>query len=227
MRFSISLLFIFLNLSAFAQKEVVDFDAVDSLYREDQFYLNLANCNLQNGPNGLSQNKLSASFSFGFLRDMPINKNRTWAIAAGLGYTNAAFNQNISIVESNNENSYAIIDADFNKNRLTLHYIDLPLEIRWRNSTPNSHKFWRIYTGFKISYLIYDQYKFEGSGITLKQSGNKDLNKLQYGSYLAAGWNTWNVYIYYGISPIFKDANINSEVLKLNTLNIGLMFYIL
>jgi hypothetical protein len=228
MRFSITILFLFLNLSVFAQEEVIDFNAVDSLYREDQFYLNFTNCNLQKGPSGLTQNKFSPSISLGFLRDMPINKKRTWAIAAGLGYSYNALNQNIGIVENNNENTYSIIETAFNKNKLVLHYIEFPLEIRWRNSTPESHKFWRIYTGIKLSYLVYNQYRFEGSGITIEQTGNKDLNKFQYGSYIAAGWNTWNVYLYYGFSPIFKDTTINTNAsLKLNTLNIGLMFYIL
>ena len=159
--------------------------------------------------------------------DFPINKKRTWAVAAGLGYSYTGLNQNIGITEVAGENQYGIITTEFNKNKLLLHYIDLPIEIRWRTSTPESHKFWRIYTGFKLSYLFYDQYKYSGLGTKTKQSGNSDLNKLQYGTYIAAGWNTWNVYVYYGLNPIFKSAALAAQPIKLNSFNIGLMFYIL
>jgi len=216
-----------MSLSSIAQKEVIDFNAVDSLYREDQFYLSLSYSNLQNPPAGFNKVKVSLGLSLGFLRDFPINKKRTWAVAAGLGYSYSGLNQNIGITEVAGENQYGIITTAFNKNKLLLHYVDLPIEIRWRTSTPESHKFWRVYTGFKVSYLFYDQYKNDALGTKTKQSGNADLNKLQYGTYVAAGWNTWNVYVYYGINPIFKSASIASEPIKLNAFNIGLMFYIL
>ncbi len=227
MRFSLVIALFFLSLSSIAQKKVIDFDAVDSLYREDQFYLSLSYNNLQNPPSGLNQVKVSPGISIGFLRDFPINKKRTWAVAAGLGYSYSGLNQNIGITEVAGENQYGIITTEFNKNKLLLHYVDLPIEIRWRTSTPDSHKFWRVYTGFKVSYLFYDQYKYDGLGTKTKRSGNSDLNKLQYGAYLAAGWNTWNAYVYYGMNPIFKSASIASQPIKLNSFNIGLMFYIL
>lgn len=226
MRFFLILTF-FLSLNLVAQKEPIDFNAVDSLYREDQFYCGLTFSNLQNPYPGFSQNKISAGVSLGFLRDFPVNKSRTWAIAAGLGYSYSGLNQNLGISEADGQNQYSIIRTGFSKNKLIFHYLDLPVEIRWRTSTPQSHKFWRIYTGFKVSYLFFDQYKFEGEGVKIRKNGNADLNKLQYGTYLAAGWNTWNAYIYYGLNPIFKSAEIDSKPVKLNNFNIGLMFYIL
>ena len=62
---------------------------------------------------------------------------------------------------------------------------------------------------------------------TIEIKNNPDLNKFQYGMYLASGWNTWNFYAYYGINPLFKSAKIGTELIKMNTLNIGLQFYIL
>jgi len=228
MRFLKSIVFFLFGLSVFAQEKTVDFDAVDSLYREDQFYFGLTYNKLQNTPSGLSQNKFSSGITVGFLRDMPINKARTWAIALGLGYSLNNYNDNLFIDDSDAENLY-FTDANvtFDKNKLSLHYVDMPLEIRWRNSTPESHKFWRIYTGFKVSYLFYDRYKFTNSEGKILIKGNKDLNKIQYGTYVAMGWNTWNFYAYYGLNPMFKSAKISGKQLDMNTLNLGLMFYIL
>src|SRR6478672_1409451 len=223
MRFSLFIAVLFVSWGSVAQKEVIDFDAVDSLYREDQFYFSLSFSNLQNTPAGFNQNKISAGISLGFLRDFPINKKRTWAIAAGLGYSYSGLNHNLGITEFEGENHYDIITSEFDKNKLLLHYVDIPLEIRWRTSTPESHKFWRIYTGFKLSYLFHNQYKFNAGDIKVRQTDIPELNKLQYGTYLAVGWNTWNAYFYYGLNPIFKSANTETEQVKLNAFNIGLM----
>ncbi len=229
---SIILLVLF-SVFGFSQEIQTDSVAVtlDSLYREDQFYFSFAYNNLQKKPNGLSQDKFSPAMSIGFLRDMPINKERTWAIAAGFGYSLNIYNHNLITYVNNASGSttrtYDVLTNAFDKNKLTLHYIDIPIEIRWRTSTPETHKFWRIYTGLKASYLIADNYKFQGNGLTISDSNNKDLNKLQLGTYLAMGWNTWNAYVFYRLNPIYKSAEIDGKNIDLNSINFGLMFYIL
>ncbi len=238
MRFYLFIITFFTTLCIFAQengvknevKDEINFDAVDSLYREDQFYLNITYNALQKRIDGITQNKLSPGIALGFLRDMPISKKRTVSIAAGLGYTLAIYNQNLGITEANGSNIYQVLNSDisFTKNKLSFHYIDLPIEFRWRNSTPESHIFWRVYSGVKLSYLFYDQYKSVSSNGTVTISNNKDLNQFQYGLYLAFGWNTWNFYAYYGLNPLFKSsAKIDNQSIYMNTTNFGLMFYIL
>lgn len=234
MRYFFSIIILFSISSVFAQDEVMEKKvAVDSLYREDQFYFNLSFNNIQHSPSGLDQNKISPSFSFGFLRDMPINKRRTYAIAIGLGYTKNILNENLYTYSvsglNNSQLVYDIISPDtyFTKNKLTTHYIDLPIEFRWRNSTYESHKFWRIYTGFKLSYLVADTYRFTNDlgAITLRNDPN--LNKWQYGCYISSGWNSLNIYLYYGLNPIFKSSEINGVANKMNNFNLGFQFYIL
>lgn len=238
MRIYLFILTLFITLGISAQekeaktevKDEIDFDAIDSLYREDQFYLNITYNALRKRTDGITQNKLSPGIAFGFLRDMPINKNRTVSIAAGLGYTMAIYNQNLGIRDVGGVNTYQIFDSDvsFPKNKLSLHFVDLPLEFRWRDSTPESHVFWRVYTGLKLSYLFYDQYKSKASIGDFRQSNNKDLNQFHYGVYIAAGWNTWNFYTYYGLNPLFKSsAKIDNQSIDMSTINFGLMFYIL
>jgi len=231
MRIKLFILAFFMTLGSFAQDVAKDFDAPDSLYREDQFYFNITYNTLQKRPDGLKQNKLSPGIAFGFLRDMPLNKKRTTSIAAGLGYSLAIYNQNLGIIEENNVTTYQILnteDLTFSKNKLSMHTVDLPIEFRWRNSTPDSHKFWRVHLGVKLSYLFYDQYKLESSQGNVGQTNLDDLNDFHYGVYLAAGWNTWNIYAYYGLNPLFdSSATIEGQSIEMNTANFGLMFYIL
>lgn len=204
----------------------------DSKYREDQFYASLSYNLMQGKPGLYSQYSFSTGITAGFLRDMPINKRRTYAIAAGLGYSynNIKHNFIVQPIE-NGVNSYQpVAEGSFDKNKLVLHYLELPIELRWRNSDSISHKFWRVYLGFKISYLFADKAQYQPeSGIKIKVKNDANLNDFVYGAYISAGWNTWNFYAYYGFTPIYNNAPIvdSDQKLKLNALNFGLIFYIL
>ena len=202
---------------------------IDSLYREDQFYFGFTFNTLQHKPAGLTQDKFSAGFSAGFLRDMPINKNRTIAFASGIGFAYNTYNQNIAITKSNQIPTYTIIDltTSYTKNRFSQILVEMPIEFRWRTSTYESYKFWRIYGGLKLGYLVYDKSIYEdGQGKTIITSNN-DFNKFQYGAYISSGYNTFNVYAYYGLNTLFKSPKIGNESLNMNAMNIGIIFYIL
>ena len=218
------LFFIFSNILVYPQEET---KTVDSLYREDQFYATITYNLFQNRPSGYSQHSLSSGISFGFLRDMPVNKLRTWAIAIGLGYSYSNLKNNIKVDNKSTDDIIYSFDNTFDKNKLVLHQFDLPLEIRWRNSTFESHKFWRIYTGFKISYLFADKAVFKSATENIKVKNNSDLSKIKYGTYISVGNNTGNIYLYYALSPLFKDIKIKEEKIKLSSFNIGFVFYIL
>ena len=202
---------------------------IDSLYREDQFYFGFTFNTLQHKPAGLTQDKFSAGFSAGFLRDMPINKNRTIAFASGIGFAYNTYNQNIAITKSNQIPTYTIIDltTSYTKNRFSQILVEMPIEFRWRTSTYESYKFWRIYGGLKLGYLVYDKSIYEdGQGKTIITSNN-DFNKFQYGAYISSGYNTFNVYAYYGLNTLFKSPKIGNESLNMNAMNVGIIFYIL
>ena len=219
MRLLVSLFFLFFVTIGFSQTETKP--VIDSLFREDQFYVSVSYNVLQKTPENFSQYSFSTGLSAGFLRDFPISENRHWAIAPGLGYSFNDLKQNIDFSSISNGSETEIV-----KSRILLHYIDLPLEIRWRNATPESHKFWRIHGGFMASYLLNGKFKYEGSFGSGTENINDLLNKFQYATYLTFGFNTWNAYIHYGLNPFFDKDKTTTEN-NVTTLKIGLMFYIL
>ena len=229
MRFLLTTIVLFVFVSGFSQ-EIPNFTALDSLYREDQFYVRFVYNNLSRFPSGLHQDKLSPGIALGFLRDMPINKSRTVAIATGLGYSFSEYNQNLLISNSPSGNSYQILNPNvaYSKDRITIHQIEVPLEFRWRTSSPESHKFWRIHSGILVSYMFSNHYRITSDVANYSISNNNDFNKISYGPYFTIGWNTWNAYVYYGLNTIFKsDVKIDNQNINMNTVNIGLIFYIL
>jgi hypothetical protein len=202
---------------------------IDSLYREDQFYIGVTYNLLKNAPTDFSNDKFSTGFSAGFLRDMPLNKNRNLAIAPGLGLTFNNYSQNIGITTANGVPVYTVLtDAtSYSNNKFSQLLVDLPLEFRWRGSTFENHNFFRIHGGIKLSYLLYDRSVYRsGLGDSII-TGNADFNKLLYGTYVSAGYGGVNLYVYYGLNPIFKTAQIAGTKVDMKSLNIGLIFYIL
>ncbi|AJA68837.1 hypothetical protein HMPREF9714_00611 [Myroides odoratimimus CCUG 12901] len=196
---------------------------VDFKYREDQFYFGITHTLMQDKPAGFSPSSVSIGMNGGFLRDFPINKSRTVAIAPGVGYSYLNLRGNLGITPDNEH----VILGSYKKSSLSLHAIDFPIELRWRNSTPYSHKFWRVYLGFKASYVFGDRTKTTTGDYSATFKGDPNVNKWLYGVYLSAGFNTWNVYMYYGLNNVYKDEVLKWDSNKLRLLNVGVMFYIL
>ncbi|UKM65335.1 PorT family protein [Flavobacteriaceae bacterium GSB9] len=227
-RFYLIVFLLFINL-CFAQDRGET--EVDSLYKEDHFYAGITYNLLGDRPTSVRQSGFSLGFHLGFIRDLPINDRRNWAIGIGLGYSANTFNQNLLVNKDNTATfDYSIIGNrdTFTKNKFTSHFVELPIEIRWRTSTPTEYNFWRIYTGFKLGYGFLYTVRHKGDLGDFKYNDNSDFNNLQYGLTLSAGYNTWNLHLYYALNPIFnKDAQLNGSNINMNAIKIGLMFYIL
>lgn len=201
----------------------------DGYYLEDQLYIGFAYDILIDLPSGITQTGFSGSFFVGFIKDIPLNKERNFGVGIGLGYSSDTYFQNLKIYKKNNEIKFEnfLDDESFSSNRFSTHSIDLPFEIRWRASTNTDYSFWRLYTGATLKYIISSRAKFDLGG-TQKIKLIDEVNRLQYGLNLAAGYGTWNIYFYYGLNTIFKDAKFNgAESIDAKNMMLGLKFYIL
>ncbi len=196
---------------------------VDSKYLEDQFYANITYIKLLNLPDPITQTGFSYGLGFGFIKDLPINSNRNIGFGVGLGYGLNSYYFNVkenNIVPSETDNS------ELKSNKIAMHTIEAPIEFRYRTSTPEKYKFWRIYPGFKFAYIF-------ATNSRLKQREDFDVNDIidvsdfLYGITLSTGWNKWNLHVYYGLNEVFSNSNINSYDIDIRDLRIGLIFYIL
>lgn len=215
--------FLFFNLQAQAQ---IKNDSIDTKYLEDQIYLSLTYKLLNNKPSEISQNGFSGGLTVGFIKDFPLNNQRNFGLGLGIGYAYNAAIQNLKI-STVNEQAVFEIAQDFNTNKWSSHAIEVPLEIRWRNSTPIKYKFWRVYGGVKLAYLFAVDSKYRDAASTLSTKNSSAFNNWQYGLTLATGYSTWNLYMYYGLSPIFDNAILNNNELKIRDFNVGIKFYIM
>lgn len=208
-------------------QESGDSNTSDSRYLEDQFYAGVTYNFIVNGPNDASQRNFSYGLQAGFIKDIPLSTDRTVALGIGFGLGLNTYYSNIEASETANGIEYAIRTTDFKRSKLETHLVELPFEIRFRNSTPGEYKFWRLYTGIKFSY-VYDARSKLVLDSEKNSFKNTDVEKFQYGITLNLGYNTFNIHAYYSLTNLFSDGTtVNGENLNIKPLRIGLIFYIL
>tara|TARA_Y100000385_G_scaffold14260_1_gene14519 strand:- start:580 stop:1263 length:684 start_codon:yes stop_codon:yes gene_type:complete len=223
-----SISFLVFVLPFIGLSQSVSKNAIDTLYREDQIYFGITYNTLIDTPEAYTQTNFSPGLKAGFIRDFPINKKRNIAFGLGFGYALNISAQNLKITPTvNGSFDYEFLyGQNYQKNRFSYQAIEIPFEFRWRTSTAQSNKFWRIYTGFKASYVFASRTFFKANNETIIYK-DLELNPWQYGLTLSAGYNNWNAFIYYGLNPIFETVSINQNPLEMKSLKVGLMFYIL
>ncbi|MCK0160783.1 porin family protein [Allomuricauda sp. F6463D] len=221
--------FLILSVSVFGQANIGDDNQSDDRYLEDQFYVCVGYNMLLDKPDDVVQRSFSYNLQAGIIKDIPLNKRRNFGIGLGLGYAMNSYFSNMIVTESSNDLVYEVVDvSDFNRSKLGMHTVELPFELRWRTSTANEYKFWRIYAGARFGYVFSARSKLVMEEGTTSFS-NPDIESFQYGVTLNFGYNTWNVHAYYGLSTLFKDSVVmeSGTPIDVKVLRIGLIFYIL
>lgn len=231
MRYCILFLFLFSISFLFGQTSPTDFDFK---YREDQFYTGFSYGLLSKTPVGSKSRGLSGAIQFGFLRDMPINKERNLAIALGAGFNFKRFSQNLFIDKNEmGETIYEILGKEgpvkYKANRLGLSIIELPLELRWRTSSMTNYQFWRVYTGFRLGYVFSSTSIHKRSETNVRIKNIDGIDRLRYSLTLGFGYNKINFFTKYDLNNLFKKDiyAIDGSHVEMTPLEFGFIFYLL
>lgn len=229
-------LFSILLLLAFicsAQNNLLDkhFKEVDSLYREDQFYIGLGINILGDMPDGMRQSGLSGGFYFGYIRDMPVNKRRNLSLGVGLGLAIDTYSQNLFIGETEDDNTiFEVIDddIDYSTNRFSTQILEVPVHLRWRTSSVgDTSSFWRIYAGVNIGYMYYFRSTFEQENNKVQQTKLDELNRLRWNLHFSFGKSKINFFVNYSLNPLFDGVDVDNTPVNVTVLKAGVIFYIL
>jgi len=200
----------------------------DSLsYNEDQFYIDVNFIIQSSDVNPFQENGFSRSIHAGFLRDFSFTKEGDKAIAIGLGYGYERLVNNLNIRKNENQLSYSFPTNGISlRNSFSVHQLQLPIELRWRTSTIDNYRFWRIYLGYRLSYHFMPTYKpFFGRSFSIKNQ----IEQWQHSLSLSVGFNTWNLRFSYGLTPFLAKTVQTQEGIrpKVYPVQVGLIFYLL
>jgi len=211
---------LFLLFTGFIQAQK-DSTFVDNKYLEDQLYFSLTYIQMLNLPDRISQSGFSFGLGGGFIKDFPLSKKRNIGLGAGLGYgfNNYYFNVEIDAVTPTET------EVKLKNNKIVLHTLELPIELRFRNSTALKYKFWRFYPGFKLAYVFANNTSF-GKTEDFDVSEIIEINDFIYGLTFSAGYNKWNLHLYYGLNNLFDETGVNNYDINISDFRIGLIFYI-
>ena len=177
--------------------------STDDRYLEDQFYLGITYNFLLQQPEDVTQRSLSYGLQAGFIKDIPLNRTRTTGLGIGLGYGVYSYYSNLVASETTSGIEYEVDGggADFNRNKLETHMLEMPIQFRWRTSTATEYRFYRIYAGVKLAYLLGARSKLVTD--QFKDSFyNTDVRKLQYGLALNLGYHSFNIHAYYMLNSL-------------------------
>nr|WP_315125814.1 outer membrane beta-barrel protein [uncultured Capnocytophaga sp.] len=205
---------------------------VDFHYLEDQFYLGLTYDYLAGKASNVVQHNLSRGIHIGFIRDLPINTQRNLGFGIGLGYAYDLVYNNMIARKSGSNITYEIVehfrDINLSRNFFETHSVEIPLEFRFRTSTPYTHKFWRVYAGMRLSYIFSGKSLYTIDEVSTGFQNTDLTRNFQLKPFAAFGYNALNFFVQYNLTPLLKDAKTTDGTsLKSNILQIGLLFYIL
>ena len=103
MKFFVSLLLLISFSTSFSQT-----NDVDNKYLEDQFYLGLYYSTLTSSPENFNQNKFSSTLNFGFIRDLPLNKERNFGVGIGAGLSLSSSSSNLKLNKASFQGAFFI-----------------------------------------------------------------------------------------------------------------------
>lgn len=146
-------------------------------------------------------------------------KKRRTGFAIGLGISNVGFQTNVASWQLNDaeadfESYYPDPENTFVKNKLSLTYLELPMEIRFR-ARPDSVSSFYIAIGGKAGVMLdsHTKVKFE-DGQKVKNKFNDVFYNFRYGPYVRIGAGNFGLYGFYSLSPLY-EADLGMRVFSL------------
>jgi hypothetical protein len=137
----------------------------------------------------------------------------SFAIGGGIGSHNLYMKGIIKTDDQNVSAFYPVKGSDnkpisYSKSKLNLTYIDIPLELRFKNKEQ-----FRFSAGFKVGFLLSDHTKYkgnslDGSGQSVKEKSAdiQNIEKIRYGITALAGYKWINMTFFYSLSKVFTSG---------------------
>ncbi len=160
----------------------------------------------------------SRSYGFYFMYDLLLGKSR-FSFAPGLGFGVSNVFTSKGLVEDSVGTRFAshleasgVNDDDVKKHKLVTNFIDIPLELRFRAKPNSKNKSFKFAVGFKGGVLFdsHTKIKFDSDARdkprVVKVKNFIDLNRFRYGPTFRIGYGAFNVFGYYNLGELFKEA---------------------
>lgn len=229
--YSIITLFIFASIGISGQgiMERIKLTADDTETEKfDRIAIDLKTDQWLNAPKGVKTELYSIGVSAFFYKDLPFTEKSNIAFAFGIGLTSDNIHHTGTFKTSSNnpENKSYTSLVPYNKkyriNKITLNYIEVPIELRFRTmnkSLEERQRFnFRFYPGFKVGYLMGNHAKLTDDITKIKVYRTPNTLPYRYGPTLRIGFNKISFVAFYSLTGIFEKGKGD----ELNTFSLGI-----
>jgi hypothetical protein len=176
---------------------------------DDRLILDLTLDNYAERPASLEVNIIkSRGVNIKLMKDRLI-RNTLFSFGYGLAFGSQNFDTDRFIIvdDTLGHTHFVSIDPaiDVKTNKLSVNYLDLPLELRFRTSPNAKNNSFKIALGFKIGVLLQSHIKYEDDDGKEKLFNINNLNKYRYGVDTRIGYGIWGLNAYYSLISLFNE----------------------
>lgn len=167
------------------------------------------------------------------------SRGLTFTPGIGLGLEKYSFEDDKTLTSTvnnnNNERSVAVSDLStvhaqansFDKSKLGLNYVDVPLEFRYYTSKDNMSRGFRVALGAKVGvlYSSFSKVKFEDNAADrrmVKDRQDLGFNRFRYGIQSRIGFGGFSLFGYYELSDKFDTPPAGGADTRTLTIGISL-----
>lgn len=213
---------IFYSLSSQAQMVVDEEHPRKIADPSDRIVVDFSYDGFTHYPGGITQKPYSLGGNIAFMYDYPVFKGPlSLAFGVGISTHNVHTNGRLQYYVDSAYTYFTPITNKYNTNKLSLNYVEIPLELRIRTRGNNHFK---VYVGGKVGYLFNVHTKYEDADGKIKVYKIRNIEHLRYGITFRIGYNKWNLQAFYGLSELFKKGKGEPGMVPFSA-GIGLLLF--
>ena len=169
--------------------------------------LDLTLDNWLNTPDSIKNNIIkSRGVNIYSMYEIPFGSSN-FSVAFGIGFGSNNVSNNAKIIYSGDTLTlFEPIATSYKVNKISVNYVDVPLEIRFKTKADAQNQSFKFAVGFKGGYLVNSHTKYKDSGGKIKIYDIKNLSPYRYGANVRIGYGWFALTGYYSVSALFvKD----------------------
>jgi hypothetical protein len=222
----VAVILVVISFSAFAQVDTAkaSFSKRYTKFSKDRIAIDLNGTNWIHKIPGLNIKWYSRGINIYFNYDFQIKKS-FFSIAPGIGVSCSNIYHRSEMTDSTGPGIQfkPLANPDnYKVNKLSLTYIDIPIEFRFRTKPDRLDNSWKFVAGFKAGIRVdgHTKTSTKTPKEIVKLKPFPDLNLFHAGPFIRIGYSSFNLTAYYGILGVFK----NNRGPQANEFSVGISF---